>query len=599
MSSFSIENKTLGFSFTIEEGLYCTGIFQKETGEEWLREPCTPFWLEIGGRIYPASELEIQQADILEDARDRVLVFQLFCRPWNLTVRLSISAKEEQLIFLIQAGAKWENGPREVYLHLPLFEKISEKGCWQLAGNPRSKPDGTPALELHEAFPLPICCLDPETGHGLMLELPDMPEFTGTWNQNRNRQLLQMTETEEFLHHRLLLRLQNQSVADVAELRFSTVTGGYKEVFFRWKERIRRNMDLSEYEKPDLRWYRKARYHHLAFAYSREIFNYETQQFEIDRLLDAGEQFGGYDLLVLWFVYPRLGVDARRQWDFCHDIPGGYAGINEICRQAHARGVRVMLPYNPWDMDEEESLTDTLDHLAELVEETAIDGIWFDTMDSVPKGCRERLERIRPGVICCLEVTPKTKETVEQITGSWNQRFRMPEGHILRYLFPEHTAPITSRWRVAEKKDLLIKRAIFNGTGIAIWQDVFGAWLPFDERQKADLKKWKKILCSNYDTYFGKDCMPLYPVLQDAVYVNAFYRDDGTEEIYSVYNASNRAVEGLLFEIESEAQAGAVTAFSELWTGENDRFSCDHARISGTLKPEELYILKIKRRKQV
>lgn len=73
-----------------------------------------------------------------------------------------------------------------------------------------------------------------------------------------------------------------------------------------------------------------------------------------------------------------------------------------------------MLPYNPWDKDEGEALEDTLEKIGELVEKTEIDGIWFDTMDSVPPGCQERIEKIRPGVICCLEVTPKVKETVEK-----------------------------------------------------------------------------------------------------------------------------------------------------------------------------------------
>ena len=72
-------------------------------------------------------------------------------------------------------------------------------------------------------------------------------------------------------------------------------------------------MDLSAYEGEDLRWYRKALFHHLTFAYSKEIFNYETQQFEVDRLLEEGQAFGGYDILVLWFVYPRLGVDSRKE----------------------------------------------------------------------------------------------------------------------------------------------------------------------------------------------------------------------------------------------------------------------------------------------
>lgn len=599
MTHFEIENTQLRFRFDTASGLFCTGIYQKETEEEWLIKPCVPFTLEVCGKVYPADVFEIRKAEFLQDEKDRALIFELFLAEWKLRARLSVSVKEECLVFLLQAGADWQECPREVFLQIPLFRYFPEAGKWHLSANPRPKPDGSPALELHEEFPLPICCIDAETSHGVMMEFPDYPEFTGTWNQNRNRQLLQMTDREAFLNHNLLLRLQNKELADVAEIHFSSLTEGYKEAFFRYKAHIRRNMDFSMYDKEDYMWYRKALYHHLAFAYSREIFNYETQKFEVERLLDDGEAFGGYDILVLWFVYPRLGVDARKQWDFCDDIPGGMEGINEICDKAHARGVRVMLPYNPWDAEDDEALTDTLEHIAELVEKTRIDGVWFDTMDSIPKGFRERIERIRPGVICCLEVTPKVRETVEEITGSWNQRFRMPEGHVLRYLFPEHAAPMTSRWRVAEKKDMLIRRAIFNGTGFAVWQDVFGAWLPFDREQKAALKKWKGILLSHFDTYFGKESMPLYPVLQDELYINAFYHDGGEEEIYSVCNASDHVVEGALFRLYSQKDSEEDLQIEELWTGESG-FSIQQKKIvSGTIEPERIYILKITRRKKV
>lgn len=437
-------------SYSIRAFLY-QHLSERDTGRMAGGRVCT-LCACSGGRSYPADVFEMQKAELLQDEKERVLVFELFLAEQKIRVRLSVSVKEEYLDFLVQAGADWDGCPQEVSLQIPLFRHLSSKGKWQLSANPRPKPDGSPALEIHEEFPLPVCCIDPETEHGIMMEFPDYPEFTGTWNQNRNRELLKMTDKEDFLNHNLLLRLQNKEFADVAEIHFSSVTEGYWEAFRRYKSHMRQNMDFSMYEKEDLKWYRKALYHHLAFAYSREIFNYETQKFEVDRLLDEGEAFGGYDILVLWFVYPRLGVDARKQWDFCDDIPGGIDGINEICRQAHERGVRVMLPYNPWDADEDEALTDTLDHIAELVEKTQIDGVWFDTMNSVPKGCRERIESIRPGVICCLEETPRVRKTVESITGSWNQRFCMPEGHVFRYLFPEHTAPMTSRWRLAEKK---------------------------------------------------------------------------------------------------------------------------------------------------
>ena len=231
MSLYSIENQQLKFTFDTDDGLMCRSIYHKAGKKEWLKEESPPFVLKIQDKYYPANEFLIEKSRMVSDSRDQCLIFELRSRKWDLRVRLSVMKKEEAMIFLLQAGALWEEGPEEVYLHIPLFRKFIETGSWILSANPRGKPDGTPAMETHEEFPLPICHIE-KTGRGIMMELPDDPEFTGTWNQNRNRQLLQMTDMEEFLNHELLLRLQNRKLADILELDFSALEEGYKEAFF-------------------------------------------------------------------------------------------------------------------------------------------------------------------------------------------------------------------------------------------------------------------------------------------------------------------------------------------------------------------------------
>ena len=44
--------------------------------------------------------------------------------------------------------------------------------------------------------------------------------------------------------------------------------------------------------------------------------------------------------------------------------------------------------------------------------------------------------------------------------------------------------PIIEEYKSSIDKDSIIKRAAFNGTGLVIWQDVFGCWLPFSKKQK-------------------------------------------------------------------------------------------------------------------
>ena len=93
MTHFEIENTQLRFRFDTASGLFCTGIYQKETEEEWLIKPCVPFTLEVCGKVYPADVFEIRKAEFLQDEKDRALIFELFLAEWKLRARLSVSVK--------------------------------------------------------------------------------------------------------------------------------------------------------------------------------------------------------------------------------------------------------------------------------------------------------------------------------------------------------------------------------------------------------------------------------------------------------------------------------------------------------------------------
>ena len=262
--------------------------------------------------------------------------------------------------------------------------------------------------------------------------------------------------------------------------------------------------------------------------------------------------------------------------------------MKEFTRKTHAKGVRVFLPYKPWDIRSDECPESIINNMLRIVKETEIDGIWFDTMNSVPEGFRERIDAIRPGVLFCTEGHPALIKSIETITGHWDQfiEFTMPRSNILRYLFPENNAPIASRWQVGEGKDRLISHAIYNGTGLATWQDIFGAWLPFSKEQKETLKKWKKILLDHFATYFCSKPIPCYPALQENLLINRFSSDDGSETIYSIYNGTNLPIEGALFEISPVHRK-----VKELWR--DVQLSTQDAIVYGKINPHEVLIVSV------
>ena len=288
----------------------------------------------------------------------------------------------------------------------------------------------------------------------------------------------------------------------------------------------------------------------------------------MERLLAQGEEFGGYDTLTLWHQYPRLGVDARSQWDFFDDFPGGVQGLGEAVAQAHQGGARVFLPYKPWDIGDDQSMEGTSVQLAQLVADTDLDGLFLDTMSSVPAAFRPTIHGVKQGVAFCAEVHPGSVAAVNAITSSWGKSKAadpIPMLDYFRFLLPEHPVPIISRWATGQGKDRLIERAVFSATGLVIWQDVFGAWLPYSPSQKARIKAYKAVLTQNRDAFGGMHPIPLYPTLHPQVLCNCFPADDGSATVFTFCNQSGAPYSGPLVKLSRPAARVSPLFGEQAW----------------------------------
>ena len=98
--------------------------------------------------------------------------------------------------------------------------------------------------------------------------------------------------------------------------------------------------------------------------------------------------------MVLWHAYPVIGIDERNQFDYYRDVPG----IGELVGTFQARGIRVFVNYNPWDVGtRREPVADDV-AIAELIRELGADGVFLDTMKEAQPGLRAALDRVRPGI---------------------------------------------------------------------------------------------------------------------------------------------------------------------------------------------------------
>lgn len=549
-----ISNKKMEISLDCSEGIFIEklSLKRKEQDKVIYIYKGELFTLMLDGDFYASSKFLITKIEKCKDETQELISINLNHYDMGIIVRICLlNNMVDTINIILQLAIDWiDNYPKEVYLQMPFITDIGQgdedKFTYFFPANPISKKDGTSVVQLHPEFPLPFGIISRESNEGFSIRFPMFHNNYFMHIQNRNLDLSRIKSKNEIKNHILRLR-PGKVLTDIAELEIKAIYNGWCELFSRFKDQERKKIDMKQYKRDDFSWYRDSLLHHFTFVYGREVFDYESKKININRLLDQGDEFGGYDIIILWHQYPRLGIDQRSQWDFFYDFPGGVEGIKEIVEIAHRRGTRVFLPYKPWDISQDDSTISVAGKLADLVDKTNIDGFFLDTMNNVPAKYRKLIDDVKPGVLFCSEGHPGDIKSLEIETSSWDQYWNwesMPEVDLLRYVMPEHVSPIVARWHLGDKKDLLIKRAVFNGVGIVIWQDVFGSWLPYSEKQKSIIKKWKQVWCANKNAFTCSNPIPLYPTINKGLFCNMFPSDDGDTIVYTLYNDNDYAVRG-------------------------------------------------------
>ncbi len=308
----------------------------------------------------------------------------------------------------------------------------------------------------------------------------------------------------------------------VMDCRIGPHLGDWHAAFDAYKRYIYSTFDFKYYDRPVQKYYRKKLVSHFTFLYGHDIYNPKTNEFEIDRFLDEGEaNFGGYDYMLLWHDYPRMGVDNRDQFAMYEDLPGGLDGLRQMVDKAHARGVQVFLPYKPWDI-----MVKNQDHYKEearISKAIGADGVFLDTMKDSEIAFRKALDAVNPDNVFVSEGRPSIADA-QLVTGSWNQSGSatntMPNVDLFRFLLPKHNVHNINRG--ARDREQLIHNALFNGTGFIVWEDIFGEINQYSWNERILIHRYSRILRENIDAYLTENPIPLVRDLRDDIYINAF-----------------------------------------------------------------------------
>lgn len=346
--------------------------------------------------------------------------------------------------------------------------------------------------------------------------------------------------SEDFKNKVFQLSQKPGEKTEILDCRIKLHKGDWHAAFFAFKEYIRSGFDFTFYKRPVQEKYRQRFVSHFTFLYGLDIYDPQNNRFNIDSFLDEGElNFGGYDYMLLWHDYPRMGIDARDQFDMYNDLPGGLEGVKKMVDKAHARDVQVFIPYKPWDIMK--GRTDHFKQEAKISKAIGADGVFLDTMSDTDIGFREALDEVNPDNVFVSEGRPDLA-AAQLVTGSWNQSGnatnKMPNVDLFRFIIPEHN--IHNINRGARKRDELILNALFNGTGFIVWEDIFGEINRYSWDERILISRYNRVIHENRDAYLTDNPVPLVADFRDDLYVNAFPVSDKC--VYPAYQLGRESV---------------------------------------------------------
>ncbi len=322
----------------------------------------------------------------------------------------------------------------------------------------------------------------------------------------------------------------------------------FREGLAVWRRQAREALQYQDhlYRRPEFAWAARCFSCCFLMVCDETFHDPGTGRYRVQEFLDHGQQeFGGYDAVVLWHAYPRIGVDDRNQFDFYRDMPGGLLGVRDVVREFQGRGVKVFLDYNPWDRGTRREGKDDLEVLALFVQALAADGLFLDTMDRGAEAFRARLDAARPGVVLEGELALPLERVCDHHL-SWAQWFAdRPVPGVLRNKWFErrHLQHQIKRWDQDHTGEL--HTAWMNGSGMMVWENVFGSWIGWSPRDRAILRSMLPVQRRFADLFCGENWTPLLPSLSKEVHVGLW---EGVGlKLFTVVNRSEDAFAGDLF----------------------------------------------------
>ena len=311
-----------------------------------------------------------------------------------------------------------------------------------------------------------------------------------------------------------------------------------------WRAKKRGELNYSDalYLRADFAWVPGSYACYFLMLNDERFYDAANGRYRTQEWLAACQRdFGGVDSVVLWHAYPRIGLDARNQFDFYRDQPGGLTGLRAVVDELHRAGVRSYIDYNPWDNGTRREAKGDIDMLCEIVAALDVDGIFLDTMKEGAADFRKKLDAVRPGVVLEGEVSLPMERIADHHMG-WAQGFKdsAAPGVVRNKWFERrHQLHHVQRW--GRDRTAYFQTAFMNGTGTMLWDNVFGTWVGYSEREKAILRSMLPIQRRFTALFSGERWTPLVPTDSSEVFAS-LWEGNGVR-LWTLVNRATRQVQ--------------------------------------------------------